>query len=118
MVAVLEQLARRGEIKPEAPREAYDRYELGSVAARVRAAEAYQYLHQALELALDVRRRAEIALELARTMGVARSTNTRVALAVLDRAAAEVKGIHEALRARLEAGWSNHASRYPRRYVV
>ena len=33
VVAVLEQLARRGEVKPEAPREAYDRYELGSVAA-------------------------------------------------------------------------------------
>jgi pyruvate dehydrogenase E1 component len=33
VVAVLEQLARRGEIKPEAPREAYDRYQLGSVAA-------------------------------------------------------------------------------------
>ncbi|HEX6405295.1 MAG TPA: AAA family ATPase [Pseudonocardiaceae bacterium] len=101
----------------EEPPEPSDRadvlFELGSVAARVRAAEAYQYLHQALELALDVRRRAEIALELARTMGVARSTNTRVALAVLDRAAAEVKGIHEALRARLEAGFISLARRYP-----
>ncbi|HVU92951.1 MAG TPA: pyruvate dehydrogenase (acetyl-transferring), homodimeric type [Jatrophihabitans sp.] len=33
VVAVLEQLARRGEVKPEAPREAYDRYQLGSIAA-------------------------------------------------------------------------------------
>jgi pyruvate dehydrogenase E1 component len=33
VVAVLEQLARRGEIKPEAPREAYDRYQLGDVRA-------------------------------------------------------------------------------------
>jgi pyruvate dehydrogenase E1 component len=33
VVAVLEQLARRGEVKPEAPREAFDRYQLGSVTA-------------------------------------------------------------------------------------
>jgi pyruvate dehydrogenase E1 component len=33
VVAVLEQLAKRGEIKPEAPREAFDRYQLGSVTA-------------------------------------------------------------------------------------
>jgi pyruvate dehydrogenase E1 component len=33
VVAVLAQLARRGEIKPEAPREAYDRYQLDSVSA-------------------------------------------------------------------------------------
>ena len=33
VVAVLAQLARRGEIKPEAPREAYDRYQLDSVTA-------------------------------------------------------------------------------------
>jgi pyruvate dehydrogenase E1 component len=33
VVAVLEQLARRGEIKPEAPREAFDRYRLDDVRA-------------------------------------------------------------------------------------
>jgi pyruvate dehydrogenase E1 component len=33
VVAVLAQLARRGEVKPEAPREAFDRYQLGSVEA-------------------------------------------------------------------------------------
>jgi pyruvate dehydrogenase E1 component len=33
VVAVLEQLARRGEVKPEAPREAVARYELHDVAA-------------------------------------------------------------------------------------
>jgi pyruvate dehydrogenase E1 component len=33
VVAVLAQLARRGEIKPEAPREAFDRYQLDSVTA-------------------------------------------------------------------------------------
>jgi pyruvate dehydrogenase E1 component len=33
VVAVLEQLARRGEIKPEAPREAFDRYQLADVRA-------------------------------------------------------------------------------------
>jgi pyruvate dehydrogenase E1 component len=33
VVAVLEQLARRGEIKPEAPREAFDKYQLDSVTA-------------------------------------------------------------------------------------
>ena len=33
VVAVLEQLARRGEVKREAPREAFERYQLGSVTA-------------------------------------------------------------------------------------
>jgi pyruvate dehydrogenase E1 component len=33
VVAVLEQLARRGEIKPEAPREAIERYRLHDVVA-------------------------------------------------------------------------------------
>jgi pyruvate dehydrogenase E1 component len=33
VVAALQQLARRGEIKQEAPREAFDRYRLDSVAA-------------------------------------------------------------------------------------
>ncbi len=33
VVATLEQLARRGEVKREAPREAFDRYQLGSVTA-------------------------------------------------------------------------------------
>jgi pyruvate dehydrogenase E1 component len=33
VVAVLEQLARRGEVKPEAPREAFERYQLNSVEA-------------------------------------------------------------------------------------
>jgi pyruvate dehydrogenase E1 component len=33
VVAVLEQLARRGEIKPEAPREAFEKYQLDSVTA-------------------------------------------------------------------------------------
>jgi pyruvate dehydrogenase E1 component len=33
VVAVLEQLARRGEIKPEAPKEAFEKYELDSVTA-------------------------------------------------------------------------------------
>jgi pyruvate dehydrogenase E1 component len=33
VVGVLEQLARRGEVKPEAPREAFERYQLGSVTA-------------------------------------------------------------------------------------
>jgi pyruvate dehydrogenase E1 component len=33
VVAVLEQLARRGEVKPEAPREAFDRYQLNDVRA-------------------------------------------------------------------------------------
>jgi pyruvate dehydrogenase E1 component len=33
VVAVLEQLARRGEVKPEVPREAFDRYQLGDVRA-------------------------------------------------------------------------------------
>jgi pyruvate dehydrogenase E1 component len=33
VLAALGQLARRGEIKPEAPREAYDRYQLGDVRA-------------------------------------------------------------------------------------
>ncbi|HET8583292.1 MAG TPA: pyruvate dehydrogenase (acetyl-transferring), homodimeric type, partial [Jatrophihabitans sp.] len=33
VVAVLEQLARRGEVKPEAPREAFEKYELNSITA-------------------------------------------------------------------------------------
>ncbi len=33
VVAVLEQLARRGEVKREAPREAFERYQLGSITA-------------------------------------------------------------------------------------
>jgi pyruvate dehydrogenase E1 component len=33
VLAVLTQLARRGEVKPEAPREAYDRYQIGDVRA-------------------------------------------------------------------------------------
>ncbi len=33
VVAVLEQLARRGEVKAEVPREAFDRYDLGSITA-------------------------------------------------------------------------------------
>jgi pyruvate dehydrogenase E1 component len=33
VVAVLEQLARRGEVKPEVPREAFDRYQLNDVRA-------------------------------------------------------------------------------------
>ena len=33
VVSVLEQLARRGEVKPEAPREAFDRYQLNDVRA-------------------------------------------------------------------------------------
>lgn len=86
-------------------------FELGSVAARVRIGESYQYLRQALALAVDVHKRAEIALELARTMGVAR--DTRGALAVLDRSVAEVKEVHETLRVRLEAEFISLARRYP-----
>ena len=33
VVAVLEQLARRGEVKPELPREAFEKYQLDSVTA-------------------------------------------------------------------------------------
>jgi pyruvate dehydrogenase E1 component len=33
VVAALEQLARRGEVKPEAPREAFEKYQLDSVSA-------------------------------------------------------------------------------------
>jgi len=33
VVAVLAQLARRGEVKPDAPREAFDRYQLDDVRA-------------------------------------------------------------------------------------
>jgi pyruvate dehydrogenase E1 component len=33
VVATLERLARSGEVKPEAPREAFDRYQLDSVTA-------------------------------------------------------------------------------------
>jgi pyruvate dehydrogenase E1 component len=33
VVAVLEQLARRGEVKPEAPKQAFEKYELNSVQA-------------------------------------------------------------------------------------
>jgi DNA-binding CsgD family transcriptional regulator len=103
---------RRALEEPPEPRDRADvLFELGSVAARVRVAESYQYLRQALELTVDVRRRAEIALELARAMGVAR--DIRAALPVLDRAVAEVKGVHKALRARLEAGFISIARRYP-----
>ena len=71
----------------------------------------YRCLAQALELAVDVRHRAEIALELARVMGTAR--DTRSALAVLDRAVAEVGDLDEALRVRLEAEYISVARRYP-----
>ena len=86
-------------------------YELGSVAARVNIDEAYRCLEQALELAVDVRHRAEIALALARVMGTARDTSS--ALAVLDRAVAEVGDLDEALRVRLEAEYISVARRYP-----
>lgn len=86
-------------------------YELGSVAARINVDEAYRCLEQALELAVDVRHRAEIVLALARVMGTAR--DTRSALAVLDRAVAEVGDLDEALRVRLEAEYISVARRYP-----
>jgi DNA-binding CsgD family transcriptional regulator len=86
-------------------------YELGSAAARINIAEAYRCLEQALELAADVRHRAEIALALARVMSTAR--DTRSALAVLDRAVAEVGDLDETLRVRLEAEYISVARRYP-----
>ncbi|HTF50419.1 MAG TPA: AAA family ATPase [Pseudonocardia sp.] len=86
-------------------------FELGSVAARVDMDQAYRYLEQALELAVDVRHRAGIALELARVMCTAR--DTRSALAVLDRAVAEVGEVDPALRVRLEAEYISVARRYP-----
>jgi DNA-binding CsgD family transcriptional regulator len=104
-------LRRALEEPPEPGDQADVLFELGAVTARVRVAESYQYLRQALELTVDVRRRAEIALELARAMGVAR--DIRAALPVLDRAVAEVKDVHEALRVRLEAEFISVARRYP-----
>jgi tetratricopeptide (TPR) repeat protein len=86
-------------------------YELGSVAARIDIDEAYRCLEQALALAADVRHRAEIALALAQAMGTAR--DTRSALAVLDRAVAEVGDLDETLRVRLEAEYISVARRYP-----
>jgi hypothetical protein len=60
---------------------------------------------------VDIRARAEIALELARVMGVAR--NIRGALAVLDRVVTEVGDTDPALRVRLEAEFVTVARRYP-----
>jgi DNA-binding CsgD family transcriptional regulator len=86
-------------------------YELGSVAAHINIDEAYRCLEQALELAADVRHRAEIALALARVMSTAR--DTRSALVVLDRTVAEVGDLDETLRVRLEAEYISVARRYP-----
>ena len=85
--------------------------ELGSVEARVNIGESCNHLRQAIERAADVRTRAQIALELARIMGVAR--DTRGALAVLDRAVTEVGDTDAALRVRLEAEFVTVARRYP-----
>ncbi len=86
-------------------------FELGSVEARVRIGDAYNHLRQAIELAVDVRTRAQIALELARIMGVAR--DTRGALTVLDRAVTDIGDTDAALRVRLEAEFVAVARRYP-----
>jgi DNA-binding CsgD family transcriptional regulator len=86
-------------------------FELGSVEARVSLNDSCNHLRQAIELAGDVRTRAQIALELARVMGLAR--DTRSALAVLDRAVTEVGDTDAALRMRLEAEFVTVARRYP-----
>jgi DNA-binding CsgD family transcriptional regulator len=86
-------------------------FELGSVEAGVRIDESCNHLRQAIELAVDVRTRAGIALELARIMGIAR--DTRGALAVLDMAVTEVGDTDAALRVRLQAEFVAVARRYP-----
>jgi DNA-binding CsgD family transcriptional regulator len=84
--------------------------ELGSVAARTDIDEAYRYLERALDLAVGVRQRAAIALALAQVMGTSR--DNRSALAVLDRAVAEVGDADSALGVRLEAQFITVARRY------
>lgn len=86
-------------------------FELGSVVARLSAAESHDCLRQALDLAVDVRRRAETALELARVMSLVR--DTKGALVVLDRAVAELGDTDTALRVRLQAEFISVARRYP-----
>lgn len=86
-------------------------FELGSVAALIDVPEAVRTLRAAMDLTTDVRRRSEIALELGRVMCIAR--DTQGALAVLDRAVAEVEDVDAEWGARLEAQYVSVARRYP-----
>ena len=86
-------------------------FELGAASALIRSDEAYRYLEQALELAVDVRRRAEIALELARVLSAGR--DTRASLRVLERALGEIAQVHPRMRVRLEAEYITVARRHP-----
>lgn len=104
---------RRAQEEPPAPQVRVDvLVELGSAAALIRIDEARDHLERALEIAVGAGRRAAIALELARVMSsVARET--RGALAVLDRAVAELGPADPAMRVRLEAEYISVARRYP-----
>ncbi|MGQ0574022.1 MAG: ATP-binding protein [Pseudonocardia sp.] len=103
---------RRALAEPPAPTlRAAVLFELGSVAALIDVPEAIRTLRAAMDLTSDVRRRSEIALELARVLGIAR--DTQGALAVLDGAVADVEDVDAEWGVRLEAQYVSVARRYP-----
>lgn len=85
--------------------------ELGTAAALIRSDDAYRYLERALELAVEVPRRTEIALELARVLSAGR--DTRASLKVLERALGEIAQVDSPMRVRLEAEYITVARRHP-----